>query len=75
MSDSPKYLYSREVLFVKRASYGRQTIEGNNKEFIILRYLVFDNLGICGNDLILSGDSGIPLILEVAQSSGQGEVA
>lgn len=75
MLDSPKYLYAREVPFVKRASHGRQTIASDYKEFIVLRYLVFDDLGICGNYLVLSGDVGIPLVLEVTQSPGQGEVA
>jgi hypothetical protein len=51
------------------------TIACNHQEFVIITELMDHDVGICCNDLLLWGQLGALLKLEVTDSAGQSEVA
>lgn len=51
------------------------TVTGDHQELIVVRQVVYVHVGVCGDDLLLGSELCALLELEIADSSGQGEVA
>lgn len=53
----------------------RHTITGNNEELVVIGQLMDCHIGECGHNLLLGGQLGALLELEVTNGTGQGEIA
>jgi hypothetical protein len=51
------------------------TVASNNNEFILVRQLVLRDVGVGGDDLRFRRQVGVFLVLEIAESAGQREIA
>jgi hypothetical protein len=51
------------------------TVASNNNEFVLVRQFVLRNVGVGGDDLRLRRQVGVFLVLEIAESAGQREIA
>ncbi len=57
------------------AALGWLTIAGNDEELVVLAHLVDDDIGIGRDNLLLGGELGALLELEVSDGSREGQVS
>lgn len=53
----------------------KHTVAGEHEELIVLRDIVCDDVRICRYDLFLRRNGVVLLILKVAESTSQGQIA
>lgn len=63
------------VCFPGHGTRPELTVACNNQKFIIIGKLVDNNVGVCGNDLLLGSKLCALLEFEIANGSGEGQVA